>query len=251
LIQLTLCYDPGVKCSQVIVALLFFAADLPAGIIGTATVFSPSFNVQFDGNVADFQDNGPGQSELSINAVINWGDGNTTAGTVIHVGGIDFVVIGSHTYAQVGSFFDVIMLSDLGGAVQSLHGMVTVPEPPLLANPFANSFYQGLPFTGQIASFTEANSADTPADFAASIIWGDGNISPGTITSLGSGAYGVVGSHAFANSGIYAASVNVIDSHGPTISISGTNQAVPEPASALLIGGSAVAALVLRRRMLS
>ena len=52
-------------------------------------------------------------------------------------------------------------------------------------------------FSGKVVSFTAYDTAATASDFTATINWGDGNTSPGTITANQNGGYDVTGSNTF------------------------------------------------------
>jgi uncharacterized protein (TIGR03118 family) len=53
---------------------------------------------------------------------------------------------------------------------------------------------QGLPFTGTVATFTDANG---PGTYSVTINWGDATSSPGTVTPNGSGGFTVSGTHTY------------------------------------------------------
>src|SRR5207248_168855 len=72
--------------------------------------------------------------------------------------------------------------------------------------------------TVQLATFKHANGIEPATDFAATIHWGDGTTSAGTVTQL-AGAhapYAVLGSHAYAEDGNFAISVEVTEDGGAT-----------------------------------
>jgi parallel beta-helix repeat protein len=74
------------------------------------------------------------------------------------------------------------------------------------------SAMEGRAFTGVVATFTDANPGNRTADFSASINWGDGNTSPGTISyNASTGTYTVTGSHTYAEEGDYALNVSITD----------------------------------------
>jgi hypothetical protein len=66
----------------------------------------------------------------------------------------------------------------------------------------------GSPLSATVASVSDPNSADTPSDLSASINWGDGSTSAGTIMG-GSGNFAVIGSHTYAQAGPYTITVTV------------------------------------------
>ena len=63
-------------------------------------------------------------------ATIDWGDGNTSAGTVV-VSGSGFAVNGGHTYAAPGTFTVVVVIQDAGGSTSTVHGTITVGASPM------------------------------------------------------------------------------------------------------------------------
>jgi hypothetical protein len=84
-------------------------------------------------------------------------------------------------------------------------GASAAPLGPLVANN---------PFSGVVATFT-----DSDANSAASIDWGDGSTSTGTITTNGSGGYNVTGSHTFAQTGTVDVAVTITDSSGNSATV--------------------------------
>ena len=70
---------------------------------------------------------------------------------------------------------------------------ITLSVPPL------TSARAAVPFSGQVATFTDPRSGRPAADYAASINWGDFTISPGTITLQPDGSFAVSGSHTYAS----------------------------------------------------
>ena len=63
-------------------------------------------------------------------ATIGWGDGQTSSGTLLPEGGGTFEVLGSHTYANTGSFPISITLADNQGNTVSDKTTATVGAPP-------------------------------------------------------------------------------------------------------------------------
>jgi ELWxxDGT repeat protein len=71
-----------------------------------------------------------------------------------------------------------------------------------------------------IASFTDSNAGDAAADFAATIIWGDGTNSAGTIVGS-AGSFSIQGGHTYADEGNFTVSVSLVhtaDSATTTVS---------------------------------
>jgi hypothetical protein len=86
-------------------------------------------------------------------------------------------------------------------------------NPVLVGAPTNFAATQGLAFNGQVATFTSANAGNTPVDFTATINWGDGTTTAGTVVTGGGGNFAVSGSHTYATSGPFAVTVTVNDSN--------------------------------------
>jgi uncharacterized repeat protein (TIGR01451 family) len=77
-----------------------------------------------------------------------------------------------------------------------------------------------------VATFTHANGVEPPSAFSATINWGDGKTSSGTITLSGT-TYTVKGSHSYLHSGTYTVTTTVQET-GSTPKFAGP---LPEPAA--------------------
>jgi hypothetical protein len=69
-------------------------------------------------------------------------------------------------------------------------------------------------FAGQVATLTDQNAGGAASDFTATISWGDGQSSTGTVSQTTSGQYAVTGSHSYAADGPYTVKVHVADDGG-------------------------------------
>ena len=78
--------------------------------------------------------------------------------------------------------------------------------------------------SGAVGTFTDANSFATPTEFKATINWGDGTTSTGTVTEGTNGLFSVNGSHNYANDQAYTIKATVTDEGGSTTTI--TSRAV-------------------------
>ena len=65
----------------------------------------------------------------------------------------------------------------------------------------------------QVATFTHANGVEPASDFIATIDWGDGTTSTGSI-SLSGTSYRVKGSHTYATNGSHTVTTTVVESSG-------------------------------------
>jgi hypothetical protein len=65
-----------------------------------------------------------------------------------------------------------------------------------------------LPFTGTVATFTDANALTAAGSFVAIIHWGDGSVSRGTISGA-NGDFSVIGRHTYSAAGHFVVRVTV------------------------------------------
>jgi hypothetical protein len=76
-----------------------------------------------------------------------------------------------------------------------------------------------LAYSGPVATFTDANPGATTADFTATINWGDGTTSSGTVSGPTGGPFTVSGTHTYPSSGTfntYTISTSISDDGGST-----------------------------------
>jgi hypothetical protein len=167
----------------------------------------------FSGVVADFTDADPNATAGEYTATITWGDGTSSPGT-IQAGSGGFNILGTHTYAEEGSYSIGVTITDVdntsNGATTS--STATVADAPLTASYGVISAVEGTAFSGVVASFTDADPNGTVADYAATITWGDGQQSAGLIAANW-GGFTATGSDTYAEEGNYAVSVSIVD-HG-------------------------------------
>jgi hypothetical protein len=91
---------------------------------------------------------------------------------------------------------------------------VTVNPAPLTATAVNISPTAGAPFSGAVATFTNADPLGSAASYTATITWGDGSTSTGAITGIGT--LTVSGPHTYADAGSYAVSVRISHNLGNT-----------------------------------
>jgi hypothetical protein len=169
----------------------------------------------WSGTIATFTDGDPGAAASEYSATINWGDGATSAGAISGTGG-NFAVGGGHTYAERGSYAVTVTVAEVDNAATatSSGSSATIGDAPLTAAGMGR-LSSSPSFSGTVATFADANKGSSAADFAATITWGDGKSSAGSVGGA-TGSYVVKGSHAFPTAGSFAVKVTVSDVDGST-----------------------------------
>lgn len=208
----------------------FTVGDAP--LSGSATSPTAFRAVAFSGKVASFSDTNPLGDLAEFSSTVNWGDGSISTGTVVidPAGGFD--VNGGHTYASTGSFSLSVKVTDVGGTVASFAGVVTVSEPPPSVAGVTFNVTEGVSFTGPVASFTDADPNLVAPNFIATITWGDGTSSTGSVSSNGVGGFNVSGTHKYAEEGSFPVCVSVTASGSPAGVGNGTALVADAPLTA-------------------
>ena len=153
----------------------------------------------FSGLVASFTDTDPNGTLTDYSATINWGDGTTTAGTIVQ-GTEVFLVDGTHTYAQSGTDPILITITDTGGASVSFNTMATVDT--FSTNPLTFSGIEGALASQNLATLITNDT--NAASLSVSIDWGDGTPqTAGTIVPGDVNTFLIQGSHTYAEEGSF------------------------------------------------
>ncbi|HWF35471.1 MAG TPA: hypothetical protein VG295_08855 [Solirubrobacteraceae bacterium] len=212
--------------------------------------------------VASFGDADPAGTAADYSATINWGDGNSDTGTVVSDGSGAFNVLAPpHTYAEEAGLPSYartmsVVIKDAGGATITAHPPMTTSDAALHAGPAVTNDTlagSGTPvllwpgnYTGVVANFTDDDPAGAVPDYGATIHWGDGTSSAGTMLSNGHGGFSVTGTHAYANSaqGSEAVTVNISDAGGSTTVANTTTFSYGFPAGG---GGFAIGDVTYRQ----
>ena len=93
--------------------------------------------------VATFTDANPSATAGDFTATINWGDGNTSTGTVTEKNGV-FSVAGSNTYAEDGQDTITVTITDEGGSTTTATSTATVADAALTREPVPVSATEGV-----------------------------------------------------------------------------------------------------------
>jgi|GEM_PF-6337443 len=158
--------------------------------------------------VAAFTD-GQQNTPSAYQTTIDWGDGNSGAGTVAYANG-GFSVNADHTYLAAGTYTATVTISDAYGDTVVETGTAIVPDAPLSATGATAYAAQNAPTALTVAAFTDANSNASASDFTAMIAWGDGSSDAGVVAGA-SGDFTVSGSHVYTQAGTFAPVVTIQD----------------------------------------
>jgi len=134
-------------------------------------------------------------------------------------------VRGNHTYAEDGSQTVTVSVSDAGGNNFATTSTATIADAALSAATGVNvSATEGADTTSvAVATFKDASPGDHSADFTATIAWGDGHTSAGTVSyDSGTQTYTVRGNHIYAEDGTQTVTVSVSDEGGNSFTTTST-----------------------------
>ena len=187
----------------------------PQGLNAQGTNLSASKGIELTAaTVATFTASSPGQPS-NYEVTIDWGDSTTSPGflSVNMVGGFD--VTGTHTYAAVGTFNVNVSIRDTTTEVSTTAAStVVVAATGISPNGRTIAATSGVEFAGVVADFSTADTTAVARNFTATIDWGDGTTSAGTVATTGNGTYAVNGSHTYAPSGTFPVQVTIVANTG-------------------------------------
>jgi len=171
----------------------------------------------FSGVVASFTGAGPqassGKAATGFAATIDWGDGTTSKGTVFGANG-KFVVSGRHTYIDESRYRLMVTLKDVAPGIASATatGIAVVAEGDrLVAKAITIRPRVGVGFSLPVAVFSDRTyPGNSAGDFIATIDWGDGTKTAGTVQGK-KGTFTVVGNHSYSRPGTFRVSVMLRD----------------------------------------
>ena len=172
----------------------------------------------FSGLVVSFTDADTSTSAGTFTANVSWGDGTTSTGSVTGGRG-SFTVNGSHTYTEEdppsGPYPVTVSVTDSStGKIYALATTATVADAPLTGA--GSSFTSPNPVSYVVATFKDADPAGTVSDYTATINWGDGTTSPGSVSAplKGTTAFTVSGTHSYVVLGPYTITTTICDVGG-------------------------------------
>lgn len=161
----------------------------------------------------------------AFTATIQWGDGTTSQGTVTAgTSGNYTVTTNNKTFDRFGSYTPSITITDtVSGRTAGANTTATIADAPISAQFAASApVPASRVFSGALAVFADANAKALASDLSATIQWGDGTTTPGSINKMSDTTYSVTGTHTYAALGNYAAKVTILSAGGSTATASGT-----------------------------
>ncbi len=211
-----------------ILLLVAMAGRAAATVITAFPVdFATSEQANFNGAVATFEDDNPSAGPADFTATIDWGDGTgATAGTIGFDSGA-FAVIGQHVYADEGAFTATVTIADVSpgtGSAKVADSATVTEADSLTGSGVTFAAPSGASFQANVANFTDTLTTATPADFVATINWGDATTSAGTVSG-GGGTFHVGGAHTYASPGTYTVVVTLSDDAPGTATAQATSTA--------------------------
>ena len=186
----------------------------------------------FSGAVATFTDGSGSDLASDYTASVDWGDGATSTATIVgpDSGGV-YTVLAGHTYVEEGSYTPTVTVHEPAALfVTSKTDSVTVTDADSYTpTPATIDATAGTALSGAaVATFTDSNTSTTATDLSATIDWGDGTTSSGTVSGS-AGSFTVTGSHTYASAGQYPVVVTFGESGGTTALAVSTAHVVDEP----------------------
>lgn len=156
----------------------------------------------------------------------------------------------SGTPADEGSFPATIAAIDANGCSASIAYTIAVADAALAGTPVTILFAPASAYSGPVATFHDSNTAAPASDFTATIDWGDGNTTAGTIASNGGGNFTVSGTHLYSANGPFTVTVAIADAGGSTVTVTSSaalSAAIPALGPAMLVLLAAMLAAVALR----
>jgi hypothetical protein len=136
-------------------------------------------------------------------------DGITWSTIATGVTSTSFVDSGLH-YSTIYDYRTLAVSSGGISAASGAVGAVTLAAPPdaLAGQSLVMYLTRGVAYTGPVATFVDANAATSTGNFAATINWGNGRVSRGTVSGS-NGTFTVIGVHTFTALGNHLIHVTV------------------------------------------
>lgn len=144
------------------------------------------------------------------------GDGvNVAPGSKTIINGLDLTTPGI-VHSGVWEWYLVNVIPQLGTATDFINGPV---DAPIYVTAYNRSAYVDLPFLPLIGNVQTDNPNSVSSDLSATIDWGDGTSSVGTVLGTALTGFAITSDHEYGKAGTYTTTVTVKDVGG-SISVS-------------------------------
>jgi uncharacterized repeat protein (TIGR03803 family) len=166
-----------------------------------------------------------GDTAASFSGSINWGDGTFVSGSNIHIlpDGTGktvhrFTITNTHTYTTPGEYPVIVKLADAPGAHLTLTGTANISSSSIAIS--SPEIYKtgGVLKNEVVATFDDNTIPNTAADYTATINWGDGTTSPGTLKAGANFSYKVLGTHTYKTPDTFTVTTTVTRTSGGSYS---------------------------------
>lgn len=175
------------------------------------------------GSFSDPDRNGLGTDYL---ATVAWGDGSSSPATIAGPAGGPFSVTGTHAYGEEGTYEATVYLTDVADPENSSSAGLTVTvRDGWSATGTQIKAAEGTAFSGRAGVINESDPNAMAGDYAATINWGDGTISAGSVTGPQGGPFAVSGTHTYSEEGTYDIGVTAADVDTPGNSVTAASVA--------------------------
>lgn len=193
--------------------------------ISPAPVEGRSLGLGSPVEIARFNDSPVLLATSEYTATIDWGDGSPTdVGTIVDAGGGFYSVLSDHTYTLYGKYIVTISVDGTDGHSGIGTTTLTVADAPLTPSGLTFKPTVGQVFSGLVGTFVDANPFGDRTQFAASINWGDGKVTPGVINPVPgvTGEYTVTGTTTYTTVNLFNVRITVGSAGGSSTVITST-----------------------------
>jgi hypothetical protein len=172
--------------------------------------------------VAVFTDTNPFGVASDLSATVTWGDGQSSTGTVQASGG-QFQVVATkpQAYVEAGNYAITVNIVSVHGSTLTISNTAVVADAPLTGSAISFTGIATIANSLQVAGFNDTNPFGVLTDFSATIAWGDGTTTGGTVTGTGV-TNAVSGTHTYQTSGTFTFTVTIHDAGGSNLVLTGT-----------------------------
>jgi PhoPQ-activated pathogenicity-related protein len=165
----------------------------------------------------------PNAVASDFTGTINWGDNSTSSASFVDNGNGTFQVVGTHTFAEEGTYSVSAQVTDLDGNQVSATGSVTVTDAQLVMTPVEVALSaRGTAINVLVATFRDQGGVDPATVYTAQISWGDASLNTPGIVTVANGIYRVTGSHIYTVLGNFPVTVTVSEDGGSSAQIGTT-----------------------------